>query len=130
MVKSILFMYDTTITPWHADIGRIMNMLEAVRAKGVACQIVDTHQISDEEWEEYRNKVYFTKRRQQYRIRNTFGSNRAGRLPFLGRQVPALLVYEEGKSIATVVYPREKTEGDKRIDVAIEDGLKELLRDC
>lgn len=49
-------------------------------------------------------------------------------MPYFGKQVPALLVYESGERAPLAVYPHSETRGDTRTDFTIEGYLYGLVR--
>ena len=60
-------------------------------------------------------------------IRQVFGSRKQGGLPYFGKQVPALLVYEEGQRVAVGVYPHSEKRGETDTDFGIEGFLQEFI---
>ena len=76
------------------------------------------------EIERWREKATILAVWQHIGVRQTFGSRRSGGLPYLGKQVPALFVFEEGKDDPVAVYPHEK-EGK---ECTILDYLKRLVQ--
>jgi hypothetical protein len=81
----------------------------------------------DEQLELWRDQATAASVWRHQAIRQTFGSRGRGGLPFFGRQVPALLVYEGEETIPVAVYPHSETRGDTRTDFTIEGYLKGLL---
>ena len=55
-----------------------------------------------------------------------FGGRRKGGFPHFGKEVPALIVYEEGGAVPTAVYPHTKKKGQEKTDYSIEGFLEEL----
>jgi len=126
MIKQVVFLYNSTIKPWHTDIQIVQRYLTGLQDKGVTCESLDTEDMSEEELEGWSKEVLGASVRHHQQIRRHFGPWQRGGLPELGKQVPALLVYEEGEKVATAVYPHSEKRGQKRTDYSIEDFLKEL----
>lgn len=78
--------------------------MEKIKEKGFGCEIIDTSNMSDEEIFRLYEKAWIPSVRKKYKIRTVFGSNRNPGFNF-GKDVPALLVYEEEKDYPTDVYP-------------------------
>jgi len=123
----LVFLYDSTIQPWHADLGAIQGYLTELRARGVKCESLDTKGMPEEELEHWRDEATIAAVWHHQRIRQIFGSQRRGRFPYLGKQVPALLVYEGGERVPVAVYPHSEKRGRKHTDFSIEGFLKELV---
>ena len=126
MIKKIVFLWDSTIKPWSVDVQRMKDYLARLGKKGLTCESIDTKDMSEEELKRWREKAQSVAMRYKQQMSQHFGSRRRGGFPYFGKQVPALLVYEEGKKVATAVYPHSEKRGQKRIDYSIEDFLKEL----
>jgi len=88
---------------------------------------LDTKDMREEELEHWRDQATSTAVSHHQRIRQAFGSRRQGRLPYLGKQVPALLVYEEGESVPVAVYPHSEKRGEKHTDFSIEGFLAKFV---
>jgi len=115
--------YDSTVEPFRSapfQRNRIFKLLSRIKGKGVQVAVIDTA-----DWN--RNMRYEIYLRcinpsvyKRYRIRNVFGTAReSGR--YFGRQVPALLVYENDDVID--VYPHD----EKRRIISIGEFLEQLV---
>ena len=127
MTKRLVFLYDSTIQPWHANLQVIQKRLNELQTKGVKSELLDTKDMPEEELEHWREEATITAVWRHQRIRQVFGSQRQGRLPYLGKQVPALLVYEEGERVPVAVYPHSEKRGQKHTDFSIEGFLEEFV---
>jgi len=127
MSKRLVFLYDSTIQPWHADLQAIQANLTKLKAKGVRCEFLDTKDMPEQELDRWRDEAMAAAIWRHQGIRQAFGSRKQGRLPYLGKQVPALLVYEEGEKIPVAVYPHSEKRGRTHTDFSIEGFLEELV---
>lgn len=125
MIKQVVFLYNSTIKPWHTDIQIVQRYLTGLQDKGVTCEPIDTKDMSEEELKRWREKAQSVAMRYKQQMSQHFGSRRRGGFPYFGRQVPALLVYEDEK-VPTAVYPHTKKRGQEKTDYSIEAFLKEL----
>jgi len=108
MSNRLVLLYDST-------------MLEA---KGVRCGLLDTKDTPEQELERWRDEATATAVWRRQGIRQTFGSHKQGRLPYFGKQVPALIVYEEGEKIPVAACPHTEERGRTRTDFTIEGFLR------
>jgi len=129
MVKKLVFLYDSAVKPWRTDLARVQGQLLTLQRRGIPCHIIDTARMSSEELEEWRHKARFPSIWKHQRIRQAFGSRRIGGLPYFGKQVPALLVYEDDEENPSAVYPHEKTKEATPREVTIERFLDDLLKE-
>ena len=127
MPKRLVFLYDSTIEPWHVDLQAIQKYLTELQARGVKSELLDTKDMPEKALEHWRGEATAAAMWHHQRIRQVFGSQKRGGLPFLGKQVPALLVYEEGEIIPEAVYPHSKKREQKYTDISIQDFLKEFV---
>jgi len=125
MIKKIVFLWDSTIKPWSVDVQRMKDYLARLGKKGLTCESIDTKDMSEEELKRWREKAQSVAMRYKQQMSQHFGSRRRGGFPYFGRQVPALLVYEDEK-VPTAVYPHTKKRGQEKTDYSIEAFLKEL----
>lgn len=123
MIKKVLFFWDSTIKPWSVDIRTIRDYLTGLSDMGVRCELIDTKDMAGAELEHWRMEARIAARWRHQQVRRPFGR---GLLDF-GKQVPALLVYEEGERVAIAAYPHSEKRGEKLIDYSIEGFLKELV---
>jgi len=125
----ILELYiDSTVEPFKFpsfDCEKILDLLKKLRERGIEVKIVDTAGWSYEMlYETYLKaaSVAIAKGYLAYRVRKIFGSAReSGK--YFGRQVPALLVYEDNKIVD--VYPHE----ERGRLITIEEFLRTKLRE-
>ncbi|MFB3891132.1 MAG: YhcG family protein [Phycisphaerae bacterium] len=109
MISRLVLLFDSAIKPFgDVDLKAIRNCLDRAHASGIMCESIDTKGMPVAGWETWRDAAWIVSVRRRLRIRQTFGSKRAGGLPLLGKQVPALFVYEDGKAEPSAVYPHEK----------------------
>ena len=127
MTKRLVFLYDSTIEPWSVDFQAIQRYLTELQAKGVKSELLDTKDMPAEELDHWREEATAAAVWRHQRIRQVFGSQKRGRLPYLGKQVPALLVYEEGESVPVAIYPHSEKRGQKHTDFSIEGFLEEFV---
>jgi len=127
MRKRVVFVYDSTVKAWHADIESILEKLEVLNAKGVACEVLDAHGVGKDRMEVLRKDALGASVQHHQRVGKQFGR---GEWSNFGKEEPALLVYGEGKEIPLVIYPHEKTMRHERKDFSVEDGISILLAEC
>ena len=127
MTKQLVFLYDSTIEPWSVDFQAIQSYLTELQAKGIKSELLDTKEMPEEALEHWREEATAAAIWRHQRIRQVFGSQKRGRLPYFGKQVPALLVYEEGESVPVAVYPHSEKRGQKHTDFSIEGFLEEFV---
>jgi len=124
MASKLVLLYDNTVKPLSStNVREIMGLLERAEAAGVSCERLDTKDMDEAELEEWRNKAFGVATRFKQAIRQPFGSRREGMLPYFGKEVPALFVYEEGEADPVAVYPHRKAK-ERR---SIEGYLRQLL---
>lgn len=119
-----VLLYDSSIHPWHADLEVIQAGLVRLRVMGAECRELDTKEMPEQELDSWRAKAVDAAIRGHQGIRQIFGSRQKGGLPYFGRQVPALLVFEEDQVIPTEVYPHRKSGGQ---DFSIESWIQDRL---
>lgn len=113
--------------PANEGLDEALGLISTLQSEDVSVEIVDASKLSREELQEiYLSKACIPAVRNHVRIRRVFGSKRRGGGPFFGREVPALLVYEDGEH-PSGVYPHEKPGGVAV--VTIRDFLMDLVTD-
>lgn len=116
--------YDTTIEPFTSIVGgmsHILSSLQILQERGFDVGLIDTSEWTDSMLYEVYSEVAQLAAKKRIRIRKVFGTARdSGK--YFGREVPALLVYEE--HVLVDVYP--KMEGRRLI--TIEEYLANLCR--
>ena len=115
--------FDSTIEPFRReafDRRRIFELLNRIEKKGVKITVTDTASWNSSMLYEIYLRAVTPSVHKGYSIRRVFGTAReSGR--YFGRQVPALLVYEND-SIADV-YPHD----ERRIVIKIIEFLERLM---
>jgi hypothetical protein len=122
MIKKIVFLWDSSVEPWHGDIATTKGFLTELHDKGITCELMDTKDMADEVLQRWRDQALAASMWRHQQIRRHFGASQSD----LGKQVPALLVYEEGGKLPTAVYPHSEKRKQRQTDYSIEDFLKEL----
>lgn len=122
MIKKIVFLWDSTIKPWSVDVDahRIKDYLARLGKKGLTCEFIDTKDLPDGELEYWRKEALVTSVWRHQEIRQHFGVSQLD----LGRQVPALLVYEESEKVPVAIYPHSEKRGQEKTDHSIEAFLE------
>jgi len=127
MNKRLVCLYDSTIQPWHADLQAIQENLSRLAGKGVRCELLDTNDMLEQDLNRWHDEATAAAVWRHQEIRQAFGSRKEGGLPYFGKQVPALLVYEEGEEIPVAVYPHREKRDRTYIDFTIEGFLGEFV---
>lgn len=127
MTKRLVFLYDSTIEPWSVDLQAIQSYLTELQSKGIKSELLDTNDMPEDALAHWREEATAAAVWRHQRIRQVFGSRQQGGLPYFGKQVPALLVYEEGESVPVAVYPHSEKRGQKHTDFSTEGFLEELV---
>ena len=83
MITKLIFLYDSTIEPWQANVDRIKTQLANLKERGIDCEVIDTASITEDELDNWRDKAYVPSVRWKLRIRQVFGSRSRGGLPTL-----------------------------------------------
>ena len=107
------------------ELREIRSILRKLESLGILWEIVDTRTMSDEQLTNLYIEATLPTARTKYRVRQVFGSKRHAGFLF-GRGVPALLVYEPGKSYPVDVYPHRRGTRTVTIKTFLEDLLKTL----
>ncbi len=106
--------YSKDTKTFGCDLQNVMKLLDHLKAKGVACDLRDTDKMSEQEISEKYIESIIPSVLKKYRIRQVFGSRRHSGWLF-GRQVPALVVYDEKTGYPIDVYPHE--QGTSRVQI-------------
>lgn len=122
----IIYLFSEKVKPVNAPVNRgikdVPRMLEKVKEKGVLVEMINIDNLSSEEKLEKYLDAASASVIKKYKIRQIFGTRRQSAV-FFGREVPALIVYDE-KGNVTDVYPHEKIFGIK----TIWDFLNEVIK--
>lgn len=108
MSRRLVYLYDSTAElRGGADLQEALALLDELKAKGLRVEVLDTKDTPDEELDTYRLWAAAVALEGHFLTRQVFGTRRHGGAPFLGRQVPALFVFEGGRETPRAVYPHE-----------------------
>lgn len=104
-----------------------MYLLWLLNKRGIDSEIVDTVTLLEKEIEIAYNEAVIPSVKKKHKIREIFGSKRRSRFRF-GKDVPALLVYENVCKPPIDVYPHKVKQGDskERFNVTIREYLAYL----
>jgi len=126
-MKRLVFLFDSSVEPWEADVEAIQATLGRLASEVVESEVINIHGMPDEQLEYWRDQATAASVWRHQAIRQAFGSRRQGGLPNFGKEAPAILVYERGERVAVAVYPHTETRGDTRTDFTIEGYLDDLI---
>lgn len=101
-----------------------MDLLGTLQSQGIHCEQIDTAELPNEKLYEAYADAWIPSVYRKFGIRRVFGTRRRSGC-FFGREVPALLVYEDGGRAPIDVYPHEELGHT----VTIRDLLMGLLTD-
>jgi hypothetical protein len=124
-----VFLYDSSVVPWSTDIEAIRAQLIELKSRGIEFHPHDLNRVAHVEVEHWKNEAYATSMYHHQKIRGHFGTASEGELlPEFGREVPALLVYDEGERVPTAVYPHSEEREGIQTDFSIEAFLEDLAK--
>jgi len=106
----------------NAGLNEAMERLHRLRDRGIACEKIDTALLPDETIYKAYVDAWTPSIAKKFGIRRVFGTRRRSGCYF-GREVPALLVYEDDSESPIDIYPREELGRT----VTIEEFLTDLL---
>lgn len=113
--------------PANEGLEDALRRLPRLEAKDIPVEIVDSNKLSREEL----RQAYFDACQpavfKHIGVRLVFGSRRRGGGPFFGKEIPALLVYEEAAKYPSDVYPHQEQGGGPV--VTINDFISTLMRE-
>lgn len=109
-------------TPANAGLGAALDRLPQLRDLDISCQKIDTADLSDGAVYQAYAAAWAPAISKKFGIRRVFGTRRRSGCYF-GREVPALLVYEDDGEEPSDVYPREELGRT----VTIAEFLKDLV---
>jgi hypothetical protein len=117
--------YSTTTRPFDKyDITKILAALDRLEKRSILCTKVDVSKMSDEQIGHTYVEATIPSVYKKYKIRQVFGSRKNSGWLF-GKQVPALLVYDDGAKYPSDVYPHD----NRGREVTIEEFLNSLLEE-
>jgi len=93
--------------PANQGFDEVMALLTLLEKQGIGCERIDTSKLSDEEIYEAYAKAWIPSVFKKLGIRRIFGTRRRSGC-FFGREVPALLVYDEDEDHPVDIYPHEE----------------------
>jgi hypothetical protein len=95
--------------PENAGFSEVPGLLENLRQRGIQVDVRNTGEMTEEERQAAYRKAVAVAIKSKYKIRQVFGSRRRGGGLHFGKEVPALLVYQErGDPNAQDVYPHDE----------------------
>ncbi|MBI3014400.1 MAG: hypothetical protein HYY65_04920 [Candidatus Tectomicrobia bacterium] len=109
------------------DLPEIEEILRRLEELGISCEIIDIRSMPDGELSNLYDEALLPAVYKKYQVRKVFGSNRRSGFLF-GRAVPALLIYEPGKTYPSDVYPHRNGERTVTIRAFLRDLLKKMER--
>lgn len=113
--------------PTNKGYKNVTNLLRLLSHKGVESETFDTDTLPTDDLLTAYNDAVIPSVRRKFGIRRVFGSRRKSG-SFFGREVPALLVYEDEGEVPVDVYPHELGQGKIRtIESYLYDLQTELL---
>ncbi len=129
VVVVILKLYYSNATKPLSDSAndgfeKALELLRQLQNENVTCEVVDTTRLSEEELYKAYAKAWLPSVSKKYGIRRVFGTRRRSGC-FFGREVPALVVYEDDKENPVDIYPREELGRT----VTIKEFLQDLVLD-
>ena len=110
--------------PANHAFSEAIDILADVQKQGIRCEKIDTAELPHEKVYEAYADAWAPAVSKKFAIRRVFGTRRRSGC-FFGREVPALLVYEDGSRHPVDVYPQEKLGRT----ITIRDYLTDLLAD-
>ena len=57
MIKKIVFLWDSSVEPWHGDIETTKGFLTELHDKGITCELMDTKDMAEEVLEYWRKEA-------------------------------------------------------------------------
>ena len=109
--------------PHNKDFDKALVLLKNEIHHYAEVEIIEAGKISDEERYNIYSQAFFPSVRKKLRLRQVFGTRRRSGC-FFGKEIPALLVYEEDMKYPVSIYPHEK---NGRI-ITIKEFLETLIK--
>ena len=137
MNRRLVFLFDSSVEPWYADVEAMRGQLLELQAKGVESQTHDLNQMPHDELEHWKDETYAISWRHHQQIVRHFGApivrcfgslSERVLLPNFGKEVPALLVCQLGERYPIAVYPHGERRGRTQKDFSIEAFLEDLAK--
>lgn len=121
----LAFYYSTTTRPFDKyDIPKILSALDRLQKKDIPSTKIDVSKMSEEQIGHTYIEATIPSVYRKYKIRQVFGSRKNSGWLF-GKQVPALLVYDDESKYPSDVYPHDMHDRE----VTIEEFLDSLLEE-
>jgi hypothetical protein len=128
VVVSLKLYYSTTTKPFtdsaNNGFGKALEYLRKLQIEGFPCKVVATSRLSDEEVYQAYAEAWSPSVSKKFAIRRVFGTRRRSGC-FFGKEVPALLVFEDDSEQPVDIYPREELGRT----VTTREFLRKLLSD-
>ena len=105
--------HELADVPSNKQFYEVMNLLKQLQKKGITSNIIDTASLPDSEIHRVYQDAVVPSVHQKFGIRRVFGSRRRSGC-FFGKEIPAILAYEEGEQYPHHVYPHEEGQGQVR----------------
>ena len=93
--------------PPNNGFSEAMDILASLQSQGIIYEKIDTTELPDDKVYEAYADAWHPSVSKKFGIRRVFGTRRRSGC-FFGREVPALLVYEDSDSRPCDVYPQER----------------------
>ena len=119
---STRFKKDTESQRFGCDLEKVISLLDLLKNRGVICELRDTDKMTEHELSEAYVKAILPSILKKYRVRQVFGSRRHSGWLF-GRQVPALVVYDDRTGSPEDLYPHEAGLARVQIETFLESVL-------
>jgi len=114
--------------PCNEGIEAVPKLLQRLTMLGIPCKIVDTCQMSEKERGEIYNSVIVVSVKDSFRRREIF-RGKHGKSNFFGREVPALVVYDdENKRKIIDVLPKKMGDRIITIKQSLEKFIEEAMK--
>jgi len=113
--------------PANRGFHEVMNILWLLKKRGINNEVIDTDSLPEEDIQKAYQDAVIPSVYKKFGIRRVFGSRRRSGWLF-GKEVPALLVYEEGEKYPYDVYPHDDGQGIiKTINRFLQDVVTDSL---
>lgn len=93
--------------PTNHGFSEAVDLLAFLQSQGIICEKIDTTELPNDKVYEAYAAAWHSSVSKKFGIRRVFGTRRRSGC-FFGREVPALLVYEDSGRHPIDVYPQER----------------------
>jgi len=115
--------------PYNEGIEAVPKLLEKLTMLGIPCKVIDTCQMSEKERGEIYNNVIIVSVEDSFQRREIF-RGKGGKRNFFGKEVPALVVYEnESKRKIIDVLPKKISDHIITIKQSLEKFLEKAVKE-